>query len=202
MADPITVVAEDPRFGRLDAGRFAGLPLDGVLHGFDDAIEEIERDIDRLDESALRDVRGDDVLEMMVALRRRIAELRRWLAPQRAILAALRPIEAEPSPIGLPDTELQGHLARTLESVERAREQLLGTFDIAMTRTGQRTNDIMKMLTVISAVLLPSAVIAGVMGMNFPAELFDQPGYFYIVVAAMVVLALATLVFTRWRGWI
>jgi Mg2+ and Co2+ transporter CorA len=203
MADPIAVVAGDPRFGRLDAGRFAGLLLEGVLHGYDAAVDEIETAIDRLDEFALRPDRDDDVLDAMVRLRRRISDLRRWLAPQRAVVADLtRPVEDEPSPIGLPDATLLAHLERTLDSIERAREQLLGTFDIAMTRTGQRTNDVMKTLTVVSAVLLPSVVIAGVMGMNFQAGLFDEPGLFYVVVAAMALLAIGTLLLARWRRWI
>jgi Mg2+ and Co2+ transporter CorA len=203
MGDPIEVVAGDPRFGRLDAGRFAGLLLEGVLHGFDAAVDEIEAAIDELDDAALRPDRDDDVLDAMVRLRRRISDLRRWLAPQRAVVADLtRPIEDEPSPIGQPDARLLAHLERTFDSIDRAREQLLGTFDIAMTRTGQRTNDVMKLLTIVSAVLLPSVVIAGIMGMNFQAELFDQAGLFYVVVGAMALLAIGTLALARWRRWI
>jgi hypothetical protein len=82
---------------------------------------------------------------------------------------------------------------RGLDSVERCRNQLLGSFDIVMTRTNERTNDVMRILTVISAVLLPSVVIAGVMGMNFEAELFDEPAGFYVVLGAMVALAILTL---------
>jgi magnesium transporter len=98
--------------------------------------------------------------------------------------------------------ELVAHLDRTLDSIERCRNQLLGSFDIVMTRTNQRTNDVVRILTVISAVLLPSVVIAGVMGMNFQAELFDEPRLFYVVVAAMIALAILTLAFARWRRWI
>ncbi len=171
LTDPIDTVAEDPRFGRLDAGRFGGLLLDGILDGYDAAIEELERDIDRLDDLALRSEQREDVLGTMVELRRRIAAMRRWLAPSRAVFAALtRPIDDEPSPIGAPSVELVAHLDRTLDSIERCRNQLLGSFDIVMTRTNQRTNDVVRILTVISAVLLPSVVIAGIMGMNFQAR--------------------------------
>jgi Mg2+ and Co2+ transporter CorA len=203
MADPIEVVAEDPRFGRLDAGRFAGLLLDGVLHRFDAAIEDVERDIDHLDDRLLGARDDVDALQAMVQLRRRIATLRRGLAPQRAVFSELtRSVGPDESPIGQPDAELMAHLDRALDSIERARQQLLGTFDIAMTRTSQRTNDIVKVLTIVSAVLLPAAVIAGIMGMNFEPTFFDEPSLFYVVLAAMVALALGTLVFARWRRWI
>jgi magnesium transporter len=202
LRDPIDIVSEDPRFGRLDAGRFAGLLLGGVLHGYDAAIEDLEEEIDDLDERALREGRGG-LLETMVSLRQRIALLRRWLAPSRAVFATLtRPIDEDPSPIGVLDPDLLAHLDRTLEGVERCRDQLLGSFDIVMTRTNQRTNDVMRMLTVLSAVLLPAIVIAGVMGMNFQVELFDEPVLFYVVVGAMLALAALTLIFARWRRWI
>jgi Mg2+ and Co2+ transporter CorA len=203
LSDPIDTVAEDPRFGGLDAGRFAGLLLDGVLDGYDAAVDEVVADIDRLDEAALRADVGADALETMVEIRRRIASMRRWLAPNRAVFAALtREIDDEPSPIGTPNVDLVAHLDRTLDAIDRCREQLLGSFDIVMTRTGQRTNDVMRVLTVLSAVLLPAVVIAGVMGMNFPAPMFDDAGLFSVVLGAMIALAFLTLAFARLRRWI
>jgi magnesium transporter len=203
LSDPVDVMANDPRFGRLDAGHFAGLLLEGVLRGYDDVVEQLEREIDDLDERALQRVSGEDLLGTMVDLRRRIAGLRRALAPQRAVFVALTtPVEDVPSPVGMPDPMLLAHLERTVEAVARSREQLIGSFDILMTRTGQRTNDIVRVLTVVSAVLLPAAVIAGVMGMNFRPPFFDESSYFFVVVIVMIVLAVGTLVLARLRRWI
>ncbi len=75
------------------------------------------------------------------------------------------------------------HLERTIDALKRSLEQLLGSFDIVMAHAGQRTNDIMRALTVVSAVLLPSVDIAGVMGMDFHPAFFDEPSLFYIVLA-------------------
>jgi Mg2+ and Co2+ transporter CorA len=71
-----------------------------------------------------------------------------------------------------------------------------------MTRTAQRTNDIMRILTWASVTLLPAGVLAGVMGMNFQAGFFERPGGFWVVVAAMVVMVGATLLVARRRGWL
>ena len=67
---------------------------------------------------------------------------------------------------------------------------LLGSFDILMSRTGQRTNDVMKVLTIASVVILPSTLIAGVLGMNFHPPFFDSPNLFW---AALGLMALAHL---------
>ena len=75
--------------------------------------------------------------------------------------------------------------------MEHLRESLLGTYDIYMGRLAQRSNDVMKALTVLSAILLPSVVLAGVMGMNFKVWFFDDPSSFFVVVAAMGLMAVA-----------
>ena len=60
----------------------------------------------------------------------------------------------------------------------------------------------MKALTVLSAILLPSVVLAGIMGMNFALPFFDEPSNFFIIVAAMGGFAIALLGFARWRHWL
>jgi magnesium transporter len=61
---------------------------------------------------------------------------------------------------------LLGRLERAVDGAEVARQMVGGSFEILMTKTGQRTNDIMKVLTLVSAALLPSSVIAGVLGIT------------------------------------
>jgi magnesium transporter len=77
-----------------------------------------------------------------------------------------------------------------------------GSFEILMARTSQRTNDTMKLLTLISAALLPSAVIAGVLGMNFKQPFFDLSYLFWLVIALMAALMITVVVVARWRKWL
>ncbi len=205
LDEPVQVFSSDPRFGRLDAGTFAGLLMDGVIDGYLGEVEEIECVIDDLDEQALTARDLEPLLDELVRVRGRIATLRRTIAPHQEVFAALaRPAEdaTERSPIGWPWAGLPARLERALDAVEHAREQLVGTFDLVTTRTGEHTNDVMRVLTVISAVLLPSVVSAGVMGMNFKEPLFDEPGNFLVVIVAMAALALGILAFARWRHWV
>jgi Mg2+ and Co2+ transporter CorA len=93
-------------------------------------------------------------------------------------------------------------LERSIDSVENARDLLVGSFDLYLGRASQRTNDVMKVLTLISAIALPGIVLAGVMGMNFKLGFFDDPENFWFVVGAMVVFAALLLVVGRVRRWI
>jgi Mg2+ and Co2+ transporter CorA len=200
---PLHVGEAETTFGALDAPAFIALLLDGMLNGYFHAVDAIERRIDELDERALRGTHSKDMLAHLIGLRRQIATLRRALTPQREVFYSL-----ERPRIVLGDSEeaswplVADRFRQALEAVENARELLVGSFEIMMTRTGQRTNDVMRVLTVVSSVLLPSVVIAGVMGMNFQIGFFDDPANFIVVLAAMITLAVATLAVARWKRWI
>jgi magnesium transporter len=200
---PVDVPKSETTFGALDAPAFTATLLDGMLTGYFHVIETLERRIDELDERALRASRPDEILAELVALRRQIANLRRSLSAQRDVFYSLeRPGLVLGDSVEASWPLVADRFRQAMESVENARELLVGSFDIAMTKAGQRTNDIMRVLTVISSVLLPAVVVAGVMGMNFKVGLFDDPNNFFLVVAAMAALAAIILLLARSRHWI
>ena len=193
----------ETRLGALTAAGFMASIADEVLAGYFDLVEGIEREIDELDEHALRRRPKNDVLFHIVALRRRIGLIRRTLAPHRLAFSALaRPDMELHEELGRPWPGLTERLERAVEAVENLRDLLLGTFDIHMGRAAQDANDVMKVLTLLSAVLLPAIVLAGVMGMNFKLPFFDEANNFWAVVAAMVILAIGIVIAARWRRWI
>jgi Mg2+ and Co2+ transporter CorA len=200
---PLDVQEGETTLGALDAPAFTAVLLDGLLTGYFHAIEALERRIDELDERALRETRPHDILAELVALRRQIAVLRRPLSAQRDVFHSLeRPGLVLGNSIEASWPLVADRFRQAMDSVENARELLVGSFDIAMTKAGQRTNDIMRVLTVISSVLLPAVVVAGVMGMNFKVGLFDDPNNFFLVVAAMAALAAIILLLARARRWV
>ena len=197
------VTEGETRFGAMDAAGLMAAIADEVIAGYFSLVEGIEREIDELDERALRRRPRNDILSRIVALRRRIGLIRRTLAPHRIAFAALARPEMElHDELGRPWPGLTDRLERAVEAVENLRDLLLGTFDIHMGRAAQDANEVMKVLTLLSAVLLPSVVLAGVMGMNFKLPLFDDPNNFWFVVAAMAIFAIVIVVAARWRRWI
>jgi magnesium transporter len=55
-------------------------------------------------------------------------------------------------------------LERAIDGVDKARDLLVGSFDIYLGRSAQRSNDVMKTLTLVSAIALPAIVLAGSWG--------------------------------------
>ena len=189
--------------GRLTSVEFVTAIIDWYVDGFFHAAEEAERAVDRLDHEAL--IGDKDILEALVRARRGVARLRRVLVLNREVVAEL----ARPDFIArLSDEEIRAlrqvadRLDRAGQAISHVREMLVGTFDIHMTRTAQRTNDIVRVLTWASVILLPAVVVAGIMGMNFKVPLFDDPNLFFVVVGVMIATAMTTLLVARWRGWL
>lgn len=196
-------VTGETSLGLLDAGDLLSSVIDEVITGYFKLAEDIELEIDRLDHAALRGDPAFDVLAAIVDLRRRVSFIRRSLTPHRTALAALaRPEMDVESGVGRPWPGLTNRLESAIGAIEALRDALLGTYDIHMGRVAQRANDVMKALTLLSAVLLPAVVLAGVMGMNFKVPFFDEPRNFYLVVAMMVGFAGLLLGLARWRRWL
>jgi magnesium transporter len=193
----------ETRLGKLQAGDLMSSLIDEVLVEYFLLAEVIEREIDALDQRALQGRPGDDILAAIVALRRRVGLMRRTLAPHRDALStlALPELEVEET-VGRPWPGLVDRLEAAMGVTENLREGLLGTFDIHMGRVSQRANDVMRTLTLLSAVLLPAVVLAGIMGMNFKLGFFDETTNFWLVLVGMVVLAVSILGIARWRNWL
>jgi len=193
----------ETRLGDLTAGDLVSALVDEVLVGYYLLVETIEREIDELDQRALLDRPGDDILAAIVGLRRRISLVRRTLAPHREAFSSLGlprlGIEEE---IGQPWPGLVDRLEGAMAAVEALRDSLLSTFDIHMGRVSQRANDVMRILTLLSAVLLPAVVLAGIMGMNFKLDFFDQASNFWVVLGGMAVFAVGILAVARIRRWL
>ncbi len=193
----------ETRLGELRAADLLSSIVDEVLGGYFLVVEEIDLAIDALDARALRGTDDREFLAEIVEIRRRIAATRRVVAPHREAFATLaRPEMRVEERIGQPWPGLMDRLERALGAIDTARDALLGTFDIFMGRAAQRNNDVMKILTILSAILLPSLVMAGVMGMNFKLSLFEDTGNFAYVLAVMIGLAVGVVAIARLRRWI
>jgi magnesium/cobalt transport protein CorA len=190
--------------GLLNAGAFMAGVVDGVIRGFLREVEAIERAIDHLDTIALQSIRQrDDFFDEVVDLRRRIAQVRRLLTPNRdALMPLLRPDFDLHDEIGEAWPGIVDRLEQAISAVENARELLVGSFDVYLGRSAQHSNDVMMTLTLLSSITLPAIVLAGVMGMNFQIPFFENANNFNIVVGAMVAFSVGIVAVARWRRWI
>ena len=194
------------RTGDLDGATFLANLIEWVLGEHASAFERIEAELERVDARAMRGERdAEDEIEQLVALRGEVGTLRRSLTSHRSLLLALAHTEYEALGDESSALRFQRLLERyesTLNGARDARESIVGSFDVLIARTGYRTNEIVKILTLASVVFLPGALIAGVMGMNFKVGLFEHTVLFWIVLALIVAIGTGTVVVARVRRWI
>ena len=192
--------------GVLDGPAFLATLLEWVLGAYSAAFEQLEERLEEFDVHAMRGQgRAEQDIERLIAERRKVGVLRRALAAHRSALTALTHPELEALGNDGSEERFQSLMTRfeaTVQEARDARESIVGSFDVLIARTGHRTNDIMKVLTLTSVILLPGALIAGVMGMNFRVGLFQSTWVFYVVLAVILGIALTTLAVAKLRDWI
>jgi len=193
--------------GALDSPSFLAAVVEWVVMSYFRAFEDLETELEELDAKVMGDIPTSvpDELARLVELRRSIGTLRRALSPHREVIVAL----AEPE-LDLLSTEasaarfaaIESRMTQALDAAREAKESTRGSFDLLVARLGQRTNDIMKVFTLVTVILLPATVLAGIMGMNFQVGLFNLAWMFWVVVAAMLGIAVLVLAAARSRHWI
>jgi magnesium transporter len=192
--------------GSLDGPGFLAALLEWVLGAYSAAFERIEQRLEEFDIEAMRgEGEAEHDIERLIQMRREVGKLRRALAAHRSALVSLTHPELEAlgdNDSGERFASLLSRFESTVQEARDAREAIVGSFDVLIARGGHRTNEIMKVLTLTSVILLPGALIAGVMGMNFKVGLFDDAMYFWVVLAVIFAIAPVTLVFAKLRRWI
>jgi magnesium transporter len=191
--------------GTLDGPAFLATLLEWVLGAYSVAFERLEERLEEFDIQAMRGRGAEEDIERLVEMRREVGILRRALAAHRSALTALTHPELEAlgnHGSGERFGSLMQRFESTVQEARDAREAIVGSFDVLIARTGHRTNHIMKVLTLTSVILLPGALIAGVMGMNFRIGLFEDSWVFYLVLVLILAIAPLTVGVAKLRKWI
>ena len=193
--------------GRLDGPEFLADVLEWVLTAYLSAFDDIEDSLEEFDARAMEG-RFDDLdaeLHGLLELRQEVGRLRRAIVSHREMFLALaRPeIEAITSSAHADRFDaLRSQLGNVIQAARDSRDSVVVSFDVLNARTEQRTNEVVKVLTLGSMLLLPGSLIAGIFGMNFKLALFDNNAYFWVVLALMVAVAIATVAAARMRRWV
>ncbi len=180
--------------------------LDMIVDQYMPVVDDFDLSISELEDRVF-DVRTGNysVLEDIMEHRRSVARLRRISARQREVLYRISHGEFQQIP---PDVlpfyrDVHDHLLRVTDLTESYRDLINGLSDIHLAMVANKTNDVMKTLAVVSAIILPLSLIAGIYGMNFEylPELKWPWGYFATLGLMATIAAVLLLIFWR-KGWI
>lgn len=183
--------------------------LDAVVDGTFPVLEHYGERIEVL-ETEVTDAPTSETLSKIHRLKRELLSLRRSIWPQReAIAALLREDCTLISPmVKVYLRDCYEHVVQSLDMLETYRELASSLMDIYLSSVGNKMNEIMKTLTVISTIFIPLTFVAGIYGMNFnpDASPWNMPelnwywGY-PMVWLVMISIAAGLIVFFWQRGW-
>jgi magnesium transporter len=167
-------------------------------------LESIEEAVDELQETIFKDAHPKH-LDELLHLKRDINILRRQSLPQRELLNQISRGDAQfiQKKHLIYFRDVYDHMFRISETIDVERDMMAGTMEAYLSVIANRTNEIMKVLTIFSAIMLPLTLIAGIYGMNFGnlPELHWHYGYWYAL-GLMGVTAAVMLIWFRRRGWL
>ena len=180
--------------------------LDEVVDQYMPVVEDFDSEINRLEERVFDMRRSSNaILGDIMDLRRSVARLRRVSVRQLEVIYRMSHGEFPQIPEKILPfyRDVHDHLQRITDLAESYRDLVSGLFDIHFSVVANKANDVMKTLAVVSAIILPLSLIAGIYGMNFEnmPELHSRNGY-YITMAGMVLLAVVLLIYFWRKGWI
>jgi magnesium transporter len=183
--------------------------LDAIIDGFFPVLEIYGERIEEL-EIEVVECPNQNTLEKIHVLRRELLALRRAIWPQRDAINCLirdhNPLISDEVRIYLRDC--YDHAVQIMDMVETYRELASSLMDVYLSSVGNRMNEIMKLLTVISSIFIPLTFIAGVYGMNFNTEKsrWNMPElnweWGYVACLGLMLAIASGLIYFFWRkGW-
>jgi len=181
-------------------GKLVSIILDTIVDNYFPAIDHFDDRIDQLEDKVFDDP-TPEILQSIFAIKRELIDLRRVLVNTRD--ASLH-LQRDPNTIIDSDNQpyvrdTYDHVARLLDSVETQRDLLNNTLDIYLSSVANRTNEVMKVLTVLGTIVLPVLAISGIYGMNLKGLPFEESPHGAEWIAGMTVIATAALLYALRR---
>lgn len=166
-------------------------------------IENLENRIENLDDDIAKNP-SPAVLEQIRELKKEMTNFKKTVWPMREMVQSIQKSDSKFIEKGTQIfiRDLYDHAVRIRESAESLREQTIGLNDQYISSTGMKTNESVKMLTILSTIFVPLTFITSVYGMNFEiAEVKYAHGYAMIWVV-MIVITVSLLWWFKKKKWI
>ncbi|WP_269930855.1 magnesium/cobalt transporter CorA [Aminobacter sp. HY435] len=184
--------------------------IDAVVDSYFPIVDATADKVDEIENDLLEQPHKQQISQLHM-MRRSTNVLKRTLWPLRDALLTLTrsdaPFITAGTKIYFNDT--LDHAIRLSESVESQRDTMIGLIEVQLSLSQARTNEIVGVLTIVSAIFIPLTFLAGIWGMNFDPsvspwnmpELLAPYGY-PAALGFMAVVAVSLVAFFHWKKWL
>jgi len=172
--------------------------------------------IEELEEAIFADRRPRRLLNRILRIKKDVVRFRRLVYPERDKIAEILrlPEEIMPDELKIFYRDAYDHAIQALDLAEGYRDNITSLTDLYMSDQGNRMNEVMKVLTMISSIFIPLSFLVGLYGMNFQRVAPDgsinhlnmpelyQPWGYPLVVGIMLLVVIVQVVFFARKGWL
>ncbi|MDP3794902.1 MAG: CorA family divalent cation transporter [bacterium] len=193
-------VEKDPAFARRLLGKSTDHLLwelhSRLLDFVNRQLDHIQKKLERAEERVIKSQSRKELLEEFAILSSDILDIRRIVKPQRVVFEDLANTD------GSRWEALLGEFDRLLERIENYKDSSEALYETFQTLVSMRTNEIMRVLTIIATLTFPLSLLTSLFGMNAVATPFvTQPYGFWAVTGIIVALSATMLAIFRSREW-
>jgi magnesium transporter len=192
------------RIRKLGTDYLAYAILDIIVDHYFVVLEKLGEKIEQLEDIVITNP-GQDTVRAVHALKREMIFVRKSVWPLREVVTSLQRSESalvhESNAAYFRD--LHDHIMQVTDGVDAFRDLLNGMLDSYYSTITTRTNSIMKVLTLFSAIFMPLNFIAGIFGMNF--QHFPELEWHYGFQGSLILMTVITIVMVaifRWKKWL
>lgn len=168
-------------------------------------LEKINERIDNIQKDIFSGKEKEMVLEISL-VKTDIINFWRIIEPQKEVVESLlkEGLEFFGKPLLPYFSDILGTYERVSNALETKKETILALEDTNQSLLSTRINEIMKILTIFSVILLPLTLIASIWGMNFPLSLplTDSPMGFWAVSGIMLIISVIMIIYFRKKKWL
>ena len=169
-------------------------------------LRKIGNKLDAIEESIFLEDRSEEVVRDISRVKQEIINFRKVIRPQRPVLRDLENVKGR---FLAPELDLEIYFDDIVDAHERIWDMLENYKEVveALEDTNEsvinhRVNEILRVLTAISVMVLPLTLIASIWGMNVGVPGEGDPFDFYVVIAVMVLILVGMLAYFRRRDWL
>ena len=178
--------------------------FDAVVDSYTPTLDTLDEEIDTLENRVLIDS-SPEAVSHLFTLKRSLIELRRVLVNMRDLANHLQRIDSALVHRDLHPylRDVYDHIARHLDSVETQRDLLSSALEVYLSTVANRTNQVMKVLTVIGTISIPAVVITGLYGMNMEGLPWSHSPHAFVIVILLIMVCSGSLLLTlrTFRWW-
>jgi magnesium transporter len=186
------------------SGRLLYEVLDDLFDYCFPILDKIGHKLDRIEDDVFEELASEEVVRDISNVKQEIIAFRKIIKPQRPTLRVLeRTVERFlPEELELYFDDIVDASERIWDLLDNYKEVVEAVEQTNESQIARHQNDVLRVLTVFSVVLLPLTLIASIFGMNVHFPGFGTAEAFWLIIGAMLAMIVVLVGFFRWRRWL